>query len=57
MHPNTWKQSYMLGVNHRCRVQRNEDSKKLIFPFVDEGHLYCVFMVIGLTVEQYHILA
>ena len=56
MHPNTWKQSYMLGVNHQCRVQRNEESKKLIFPFVDEGHLYCVFMVIGLTVEQYHIL-
>ena len=57
MHSDTWKQLDMLGVNHLCRVQGNEESKKLIFPFVDEGHLYCVFMVIGLTVEQYHILA
>ena len=57
MHPNTWKQSDMLGVNHLCRVQGNEESKKLIFPFVDEGHLFCVFTVIGLTMEQCPILA
>ena len=52
MHPDTWKQPDMLGVNHLCRVQGNEESKKLIFPFIDEGHLFCVFMVIELTMEQ-----
>ena len=64
MHLDTWKQLDMLGVNHLCRVQGNEESKKLIFPFVDEGHffvylcqLFCVFMVIGLTMEQCPILA
>ena len=44
MHPGTWKQSNMLEVNHLCKVQGNEESKKQIFPFVDEGHLFCVVM-------------
>ena len=34
----------MLEVNHLCKVQENEESKKQIFPFVDEGHLFCVVM-------------
>ena len=72
MHPDTWKQSNMLEVNPLCKVQGNEESKKQIFPFVDEGHLFCVvmstvlcsyvycfekFMVICLTMEQCPILA
>ena len=28
MHPDTWKQLDMLGVNHLCKVQGNEESKK-----------------------------
>ena len=28
MHPDTWKQSNMLEVNHLCKVQGNEESKK-----------------------------
>ena len=50
MHPDTWKQSDMLGVRHLCRVQGNEKIKKLIFPFVDEGHLFYVFMSIVLCI-------
>ena len=50
MHPDTWKQSNMLEVNHLCKVQGNEESKKYIFPFVDEGYLFCVVMpYFGLT--------
>ena len=32
MHPNTWKQSNMLGVNHLCMVQGNEESTSSFFP-------------------------
>ena len=47
MHPNTWKQSNMVGVNHLCMVQGNEES---ISSFVFS--LFCVFMVIGLTMDN-----
>ena len=48
MHPNTWKQSDMVGVNHLCMVQGNEESTSSFFVLF----LFCVFMVIGLTMEH-----
>ena len=47
MHPDTWKQLNMVGVNHLCMVQGNEESTSSFFLC-----LFCVFMVIELTMEQ-----
>ena len=40
MHLDTWKQLDMVGVNHLCMVQGNEESTSLFFLC-----LFCIFMV------------
>ena len=51
MHPDTWKQSDM-GESIIYAWSKEMKRTQVHFSFTDECHLFCVFMVIGLTMEQ-----